>query len=603
MNVGNEYDDINDRRYFSQTNSCSICGIKLSWHERDSIEILYDQDKIFFELKEKLDDGKIVAVKGIGGFLLICDAKNKHAIQTLRKRKHRPKKPFAVLFPNAEMVKEYAYANQISIDALTNEVSPIVLLHARENCFKELHMPGIAPGLSSIGVMLPYAPLMEWIVSANKRPLIATSGNLSGSSIVFQSENKKELFQYADFILDHNRDIIIPQDDSVVRFGERRKQQIIIRRSRGMAPAIICSSLINTKTIFAAGAMLKSAFAFQYNNQIYLSQYLGDLESYDALQNYKHTFNHFRQLLKTDPEIILSDLHPDYPSTQLANEYSNQFNAPLKKIQHHEAHFAAVLGEHDLLDSEEKILGVIWDGTGLGSDGNIWGGEFFAYQNGKMERVHYLEPFVNIAGDRMAREPRLSAFAISANMKDASLILEEKFSKQEWQYYQKAISKEAVMNTSAGRYFDGVASLLNLVNINTYEGEAALMLEQCAYNYLNKNNYKITYHYFHEEIDGPLIPMKQVVFGIINDMRLGKDKEEIAAAFHASLVVIIEQVGNKLGVKKIVCSGGVFQNPVLIDLVSLQLEKVFKFFFHRQMSSNDECIAFGQLMHFQNIKT
>ncbi|MEP6927413.1 MAG: carbamoyltransferase HypF [Ginsengibacter sp.] len=610
-----EYNDVNDRRYFSQTNSCASCGIQLSWHSKQSNKILNNQKQILAVLLTALRENKIIAVKGIGGFLLLCDATNKKAIQTLRERKHRPKKPFAVLFPGVQsdgyrMVQKYTHANELAIHALLDEASPILLLQAKEECFKQLDMVGIAPGLSSIGVMLPYAPLLEWIISEWKKPLIATSGNVSGSCIVFKSEKKEELFQYADYILDHNREIVIPQDDSVIRFAEKSHQQIIIRRSRGLAPAIISFlEKKTTETIFAAGAMLKSAFAIQQNNQIYLSQFLGNLESYDTQQNYRHTFDHFQQLLKAQPQIVLADIHPDYPSTQLAAEYSKQLKVPLRKIQHHEAHFAAILGEHNLFKSEEKILGVIWDGTGLGSDGNIWGGEFFIYEKGKMERVYYLEPFVNIAGDKMAKEPRLAAFTISNKIEEVSSVLESRFTKQEWLYYHKEIKQQKMQNTSAGRYFDGIASLLDFININTYEGEAALVLEQHAYNYLNENNFEISEHYFHEEIEEPVIPMKNVIRNIIKDINSGKSKAEIAALFHASLTAIIWKVALKLGVKKIAFSGGVFQNVVLIDLLFTQLKKIVylevekksELYFHRQMPPNDECIAFGQIMHHINI--
>jgi len=204
-----------------------------------------------------------------------------------------------VLFPGVEMVYQYAHVSPEAVDALLTEASPIVLLQAKEEGFKQLNMEGIAPGLSSIGVMLPYAPLLEWIISAFKKPLIATSGNISGSCIVFQSKKIKELFQYADFVIDHNRDIVIPQDDSVIRFAENSRRQVILRRSRGLAPAIILSSgLKSAETIFAAGATLKSTLAVQHNNQIYLSQFLGNLESYDTQQSYQLTFSHFLQLLK-----------------------------------------------------------------------------------------------------------------------------------------------------------------------------------------------------------------------------------------------------------------------------------------------------------------
>jgi len=328
---------------------------------------------------------------------------------------------------------------------------------------------------------------------------------------------------------------------------------------------------------------------------------LGNLESYDTQLNYQHTFIHFQQLLKTQPQIILADLHPDYPATRFAEEYADRWNLALKKIQHHEAHFASILGEHDLFACDEKILGVIWDGTGLGSDGNIWGGEFFIYDKREIRRTHYLEPFPNLAGDKMANEPRLSALAIFNDFNKAFSILSNKFSKQEWEYYQKLVERGDLQNTSAGRYFDGVASLLGLVDINTYEGEAALTLEQRAYDYFSNHGFSIDAHFFMDEIDGPSIPMKNLSRRIIEEISAEKSAEEISAVFLNSLAMIIYKAAIKAGVRKIAFSGGVFQNSVLVDLVNLQLDKIFELYFHKQMPPNDECIAFGQLQHYLNI--
>nr|MBA3283824.1 carbamoyltransferase HypF [Nitrosopumilus sp.] len=598
-----EYENVNDKRYFSQTNSCAVCGIQLSLHSKNKDVIINEPQKILYELLDAFSNGKIVAVKGIGGFLLMCDATYSKAIQTLRERKHRPKKPFAVLFPDVEMIKQYTHINEFEIQSLLSEAAPIVLLQAKEQSFSKLNMQGIAPGLSTIGAMIPYAPLLEWIVSACKSSLIATSGNLSGSCIVFQSEKKEELFQYADFILDHNREIVFPQDDSVVRFSKKSNTKIILRRARGLAPAIILKKKINiSQTFFASGAMLKSAFAIQHNQKIYLSQFLSNLENYDAQQNYLHTIKQSEQLLQTSPEIILTDLHPDYPSTKIAEEISMQLNIPLKKIQHHEAHFAAIISEHDLFNCDEKVLGVIWDGAGLGSDGNIWGGEFFIYEKRKMERIHYLEPFTNIAGDKIAKEPRLAAYAICNQLKNAIKILQPKFSTQEWNYYQKIIAQPRLQNCSAGRYFDAAASLLNLVNINTYEGEASLALEQHAYHYLAENDFDISENYFSEDINQPIISMKNFFTKFIDDIDSEKSNAEIAARFHISLVVIIQKAAQGAGVKNIAFSGGVFQNAVLVDLIHLQLGKEYRILFHEQIAPNDECIALGQLMHYLNVE-
>jgi hydrogenase maturation protein HypF len=598
-----EYASINDRRYYSQTNSCADCGIQLTWQQAGSANTISDQQVILQELIKALAEEKIVAVKGIGGFLLLCDASNKQVIQKLRERKQRPSKPFAVLFPDMEMVAQYAFTDTMAKQQLLNEVSPIVLLPATETGYHKLDMKGIAPGLSAIGIMLPYAPLLEWIMDAWKSPLVATSGNLSGSCIVFESEMKSKLVQFADYILDHNRTILIPQDDSVIKFSQKTHQQIILRRARGLAPAIrVAEGLTSPSTIIATGAALKSAFAIQHE-QVYVSQYLGNLESYEAQKNYEHTFQHMQKLIGVSPEVVLADLHPDYPSTHMAIKIAADYQVPYKKIQHHEAHFAAVLAEHNLFETNEKILGVVWDGTGYGSDGNIWGGEFFIYENRSIKRIHYLQPFINIAGDKTAKEPRLSALAISHKLEKAPILLKPKFTAKEWLFYQKVLQQNHLLNSSAGRYFDGVAALLNLLNVNSYEGEGGLLLETLANEYLQETNFTIAESYATEEISHTSIAMSGIVEHIINDFIRRRPVKEIAAIFHKTLSDIINKVVINSDVGRIAFSGGVFQNAVLVDLINLQLGKTHKVYFHEQLPPNDECIAFGQLMHFQNIKT
>ncbi len=599
-----EYASISDRRYYSQTNSCAECGIQLTWQQAGSGNSLSDPQVILPELLNALAEEKIVAVKGIGGFLLLCDAANKKAVRKLRERKQRPAKPFAVLFPDMEMVSQYTYADHWAQQQLQNEVSPIILLQVTETGYRKLDMKGIAPGLNALGVMLPYAPLLEWIMAAWKNPVVATSGNLSGSGIVFKSEKKAGLFRLADFILDHNRALLVPEDDSVIRFTLASHQQIILRRARGLAPAIrLPQGLTAQPTVIATGASLKSAFAIQHNKQVYVSQYLGNLESYDVQQNYEHTLHHMQKLLDARPEMFLADLHPGYPSTQWAVKQSADGRLPLKTIQHHEAHFAAVLAEHDLFKTNKKILGVIWDGTGYGSDGNIWGGEFFMYENNHINRLHYLEPFRNIAGDKTAREPRLAALAIAHKLEKATMLLEPKFTPNEWKFYQKSLQQTTLLNSSAGRYFDAVAALLNLLTLNSYEGEGALLLETLAFDYLQETDFKIAESYPVNAIPRTSISMSGIIGHIISDFCIGKPVKKIAAIFHKTLVDIICKVAVNAKADSIAFSGGVFQNAVLVDLINLQLGKTQKLYFHEQLPPNDECIAFGQLMHFQNVIT
>ncbi|MGB3076764.1 MAG: hypothetical protein WBB36_15650, partial [Chitinophagales bacterium] len=261
----------------------------------------------------------------------------------------------------------------------------------------------------------------------------------------------------------------------------------------------------------------------------------------------------------------------------------------------------AILGEHDLFGMDEKILGIIWDGTGLGSDGNSWGGEFFIYEKGNMTRAYYLEPIINLAGDKIAKEPRIAALAIAGDLQEAASILRPKFSDLEWNFYRKALSQPAIQTSSAGRYFDGVASLLNLVNMNSYEGEAALLLEKYAGDYFEEHGPEIISHYFNEEIAAPEIRMHGVIKSIVNDIHSNVPVATVSALFHNSMAAIIRNVAVKEGIQKIAFSGGVFQNAVLVDLIHLQLEPNFKIYFHQQLSPNDECIAFGQLMHYLNI--
>lgn len=598
-----EYSDVSNRRYFSQTNSCHQCGVRLSWHGGQTDEVLHEQHAILPELLKALQDGKTIAVKGIGGFLLLCDAENKEAIQTLRLRKKRVARPFAVLFPGIDLIREYTRARLEDLTMLQRETSPIVLLPYSPQGARHLDMNGIAPGLSSIGVMLPHAPLLEWIMSNWQRPVIATSGNLSGSCIVFQSGQKKVLSRFADCILDHDRDILIPQDDSVIRISQMCRKPIMLRRSRGYAPAILTDTIHdNPATLYAAGASIKSAFAIRHNKQVYVSQFLGNLESYDAQLNYQHTFKHLCNLLKAAPQVVLSDIHPDYPSTQWAMQLSQTRNIPIHKIQHHEAHFAAILGEHDLFDSKEKVLGVIWDGTGYGHDGSTWGGEFFIFESGVIRRVNHLQPFVNMSGDKMAREPRLSALSLAHDIPGAAAMLQSKFSGKEWDYYLKVIRQKPAHTTSAGRYFDAIASLLNLSDFNTYEGQAGLLLEEKALEYFNETGYDIRESYYHPDENASAIDMKGVITRIVEDAISGRPATEIAAVFHKTLADIISHMARLEKADRIACSGGVFQNSVLVDLIALQLGKSMQVYFHDQLPPNDECVAFGQLMHYLQIK-
>ena len=597
-----EYQSPSDRRYFSQTNSCPSCAIQLSLVNNNEITNLKSTTEVLKEITQLWSDGKIIAIKGIGGYLLTCDATNKKTIQNLRQLKYRPSKPFALMFTDLKLLEKEVNISEVVSGALESVAAPIVILNLKNNANSNLQLDVIAPNLNQIGVILPYTPLFDLLLKKFKKPIIATSGNISNSPIVFEDKKAvEELSSIADFIVTNNRKIVVPQDDSVIRFSYFKKQKIIIRRSRGLAPSYINQHLnFSPKTILATGAMLKSTFTYLHHGNIFISQYLGDLEHFDTEESYRHTIQHFFNLFQSKPEIILSDAHPNYPSTQFAEELALTSSFPIQKVQHHTAHFAAVLGEHNLTKSDEPILGVVWDGTGLGDDGNIWGGEFFVYKNHQFNRCGHLSYFDFILGNKMPKEPRISALAICKNHPKALEILKEKFTKEEWKIYSKILAKDSPLKSSSiGRLFDAVASLLNICDQQSLEGEAAMLLENFALDYFITNSLDFQSSYFSKLTSNQNIPTDEILSGIIEDIQQRKPINFIAAKFHYSLVQAIEAFAHQLKIQKIAFSGGVFQNGVLVDLLIHHIGKKYELFFHQDLSPNDENISFGQLIYYQ----
>jgi len=589
-----EYEDPLDRRYFSQTNSCPHCAIELSLIENGKTQYNFtDLDYIVSQWNK----GKIIAIKGIGGYLVTCDATNEEVIERLRKLKNRPSKPFALMYHDI-----YELAEDVEMDIgekleLESASSPIVLLALKKDRMTPIAIEAIAPKLNLLGVMLPYTPLYKLLLEKFKKPIVATSGNISNATIIYQDDRLEELQHIADSILSNNRQIVIPQDDSVVRYSSIKSYRTIIRRSRGLAPSYLNTELeLPSNTVLAMGALLKSTFTLLAHQNIHISQYLGSTETLEAQENYQHTLTHFENLFHPDIEVILVDKHPDYFATVLGKEMAQKRNVKVIEIQHHKAHFFAVLGENNLLHTHEKILGVIWDGTGLGDDGNIWGGEFFTYQRGKTARVHSLEEFPFILGDKMAKEPRISALVITSRVIDAT-VLKEKFSKTEWNIYQKMMATSALKSTSIGRLFDAAASIILGIDIQTYEGEAAMQLENAAYRYFRANNFTRYYSYLKEE----KLPENFIHFlfeNIQQDIHKGFQPDFIAAKFHISLAHYIAIIAKREGVQKVAFSGGVFQNQWLIELIRSFMVDDFDLYFHKELSPNDENISFGQLMYY-----
>ncbi len=590
-----EYDDIENRRHYSQTNSCKDCAIRMHLFSATNTCLSSDEEEIMEMILAELIKGSILAIKGIGGYLLLCDATNESAINILRTRKHRPAKPFALLYADIEMVCLDTTLRAEETNALNDTAAPIVLCKLKPAPASGICKEVIAPGLDKMGIMLPYTPLLFLIAKSFNKPLVATSANISGSPILFKDKDALEnLFEVAGFILTYDRDIVTPQDDSVIQFTECG-QKIILRRSRGLAPNYFPNPFgPNTNSILAMGSELKSAFAIQDHDKLFISQYLGDQGTIESQTSFKETLHHITRLVKAKPAHILIDKHPGYFVSEYGKQIATTQNCLLTAIQHHRAHFGAVLAENHLLNAKEPVMGFIWDGTGYGDDGQIWGSEVFIYEHYEMKRVAHLDYFPQLLGDKMSREPRLSALSLLTHLPNQQNIIQQLFSKREWQYYRQLLQQPASLSTSSmARFLDGIAAILGICSHNEYEGEAAMQLEALARTCVDKP----TGHYPTLLMDNR-INWSPFSIALIQDHQQKKSPAFIAWKVFYSLVKMIEQVSNHNQINKIAFSGGVFQNALLNDLLIEFLWDKRHLYFHQQLSPNDECIGFGQLACF-----
>jgi hydrogenase maturation protein HypF len=589
-----EYTNPEDRRFHSQTNSCSDCGIKLQLVDTDGREFNETQNNIIKKAAALIANGSILAIKNTNGYLLCCDANNKQAIQRLREKKRRPSKPFALLYPSIEKIKQDFEVSIPEEKALTSAIAPIVILNPKES-ISDLELESIAPRLHQLGIMLPSSSLLILLMDELKIPIIATSGNIHSSPIISKKEEAVEkLIGVADYFLHHDLEISFPQDDSVVRFGG--EHQITLRRSRGLAPNYMGNTSMKNQKVLAMGAHLKSTFTFTPNSHTYVSPYFGNLDSYDVSERFQESITKYTALFETEPEVVLVDSHPQYQSNIIGSQLATNWNAKLVSIQHHKAHFASVLGEHNLFESEEKILGVVWDGTGFGEDNSIWGGEFFSYHKNEMERLTHFEYVDWIAADKMAKEPRLSLLSVLPETDRH--IAKGKFSESEWKIYNKMLEKNSLKTSSVGRLFDAVASLLLNIDSTSYEGEAAMLLENEASNYQDES-----YINFLSGNAYQVIPTKTIIKGIHKAIEQGLPTAQIANSFIHTLSLVIINMANQNNYNYVVCSGGVFQNAILVKKLLEMAEKAnVELKFNRILSSNDENISLGQLWYHQHIK-
>jgi hydrogenase maturation protein HypF len=586
-----EYTNPIDRRFHSQTNTCKTCGIELVLVNNSGEKIETSKRSLFNNIAALLLDGKIIAIKNTTGYLLCCNAENEQVVQSLRDKKNRPNKPFAILYPSLDLLKNELHLDKVHVKSLTSTERPITII-SLENYKGKINLNNVAPGLSQLGVMLPYSGILQLMANELSFPIVATSGNIHGSPIISENDEAfNKLNHVADYFLQHNLRITHPQDDSVVKFSTKFNEEVFFRRSRGYAPNYFNASIVSDKKIMALGGHLKSSVAYFPNEFLYISQYLGNLDNFDVYERFTNTALNFIDLFEQKPNVILADSHPTYQSTLYGKELAKQFSTEIYKIQHHKAHFASVLGEHHLFDSDRSILGIIWDGTGYGEDGQIWGGEFFKYQSNIINRICHFEYFNWLAGDKMSKEPKLSLLSLAND--DMQAVLSDKFSETEIAIYQSIKKNNKLKTSSVGRLFDAVASLLDICDINTYEGEAAILLE----------NYIISYDLadcklYCSVLENNSIPTKDLFYNLYLDFKNGNSKKNVIANFLFTLATIIFQIADKHNLKNIAFSGGVFQNTTLIDMIKEIGENNYKIYFNRNLAPNDENISYGQIMYY-----
>ncbi len=583
-----EYADPLNRRFHAQPNACPVCGPKV-WLEDARGQVMACDDPIG-ETASLLGRGAIVALKGLGGFQLACDATDAGAVRRLRERKRRPHKPFALMVQDLEEVRRYCLVDDEEALLLSTPEAPIVLLLRRDALSVS---PAVAPGNRYLGVMLPYTPIHHLLLRGFCKPLVMTSGNLSEEPIAKDNEEARlRLGPLADYFLFHNRDIHSRYDDSVSRVRGRTAEAI--RRARSYAPDPV-KLPFKTRPILATGAAEKNTFCVTRDEFAFLSQHIGDLENLDTLEQFIATIDLYKRLFRVTPEVVAHDLHPDYLSTRYARQFEGVL--PLVGVQHHHAHVASCMAEHGLLG---PVIGVAFDGSGFGPDGSVWGGEFLISTYAGFHRAAFLEQMPLPGGEVSIRKPYRLAFAyfcaLGGEMPDLPSLAEIPAEEREIIATQIAQRINTPLTSSCGRLFDAVAALLNLQRTITFEGQAAIGLEMVAAQAGPDRSYPFSI----EQADGPFqVRLGEILHAIAADLVKGVGVPEIALRFHHTVAHIIRRVSlllsKETGIKTVVLSGGCFQNKLLADLtVGLLKASGLTCVTHRQVPCNDGGIALGQ---------
>jgi hydrogenase maturation protein HypF len=617
-----EYNDPADCRFHAQPNACPECGPQLEFQISNFKSQIRKTSNPIEETIELLKQGAIVAVKGIGGFHLCCDAENKEAVSRLREHKRKSNKPFALMSPDVGTIGKFCEVSDEEESLLKDRRRPIALLKKKGN-----GLPfEIAPNNKYLGFMLPYTPLHYLLfyypsdfhtplLSSHFNALVMTSGNIAEEPIVIDNEEAMEKLSFADAFLLHNRDIFMRVDDTVIRVRDSCPSRItdngyglrtFIRRARGYAPEPV-KLKDDGPDVLGCGADLKNTFTIMKGSYAIASQHIGDMENIETLRFFEETLNNLRQVYRANPIAIAHDLHPSYLSTKWALDLKSQISNPGSQImfygiQHHYAHIASVMAEHGL---KEKVIGVALDGTGYGIDGNIWGSEFLLCDLHGFERAAHFKYIPLPGGERAIKECWRTAISYIAGCgmrEDLCKILDSigfvaRYGSDRIENIVKILDKRqfSPLSSGAGRLFDAVSALCGVCDINTFEGEAAIALE----NLVADEPCSDAYSYEISDSGPAEVVFSKMISEIIGDMRNGKDKSLISTKFHNTLVNAITDIASRIsrksGIKKIALSGGVFQNEYLMKNSFKRLSSLgLDVYINENVPCNDGCISLGQ---------
>jgi len=584
-----EYQDPADRRFHAEPTACPACGPHLELWDPWG-RVLAQRGDALQEAAEAVRQGRVLALKGLGGFQLVVHAANEAAVLALRQRKRRAEKPFALMYPTLESVRVACEVCEVERRLLCSPESPIVLLRRRGTSSVA---PAVAPRNPYLGIMLPYTPLHHLLMRELGFPVVATSGNVSDEPICTdEREALDRLHGIADLFLVHNRPITRHVDDSIVRVMLGR--ELVIRRARGYAPLPIFVKE-PVPTMLAVGGHMKNAIAASVGRMVFVSQHIGDLETAQAYEAFRRVAASFRHLYSLEPAAIACDMHPDYLSTRFAH----QDGLPVRSVQHHHAHVLACMAENDL---EGDVLGVSWDGVGYGPDGTIWGGEFLRVAGPSFERVAHLRPFRLPGGEKAVKEPRRTALGLlyeafgDGLFSMSGLAPLRAFSPEALPVLQAMLARglNAPLTSSAGRLFDAVAAILELRQVCQFEGQAAMELEFALDGVVTDEAYP-----FRTRAEGKprILDWEPAIREILADVQSGLAVGTIAARFHNTLVEMIAAVAGLEQQERIVLTGGCFQNKYLTERAVTRLRADgFRPYWHQRIPPNDGGIPLGQII-------